>query len=273
MTHSIRLVAIDLDGTLFDSHQEVTSASRAALQRLVKAGIQPFLVTGRGQLGVEMALEMIGMDLPYAASAGALICSGKGGEIISARTFHAKLEVDRVIDFARRHNAGLIADTLDGNIWFGPDELLDRIDPLSAAAARQSRRTFIPEDDFDRPILKLSIAGSLELLAQAETDVLADCPSFYFIYAGLNYMDVTACGVDKRSALELFAARMGVLPSEIAAIGDQPIDLSMLQFASLSIAMGNAPESVKQAAGWIAPTNDEDGVAWALERLAAIHRG
>ena len=60
---------------------------------------------------------------------------------------------------------------------------------------------------------------------------------------------------------------LNISANETAAIGDQPIDISMLEYAKLSIAMANAPEGLKRIALWVAPSNDEDGVAWAIEKM------
>jgi Cof subfamily protein (haloacid dehalogenase superfamily) len=262
----IRLIAIDLDGTLFNSQQQISTASRAALQLALAAGKQLILASGRGSIGMNMTLELLGMDLPYISSAGAAVFSGKNGRIISARTFHAKAELGTVIAFARQTNAGLVADLPDGTLWYGPDMLIESLDAFTAASMKESVRTFEPERDFDRPILKMSLAGGMDLLNSA-AGVLAKCTSLHSVYAGLHYVDLTAHGVDKGSALKIFADQAGIIPEEIAAIGDQPIDLPMLEYAGLPIAMQNAPEVVKQAARWVVPTNDDDGVVWALTRI------
>lgn len=268
MKHDIRLVAIDLDGTLLNAQQKVSMASRAALQQTAQAGISTILVTGRDSTGAEMVLSMLGIDLPYVCSAGSLVRSGKGGTVISARPFHNPDELSKVIAYVRLNNDGLVADLPNGRMcWYGPDGLMDGLDPLTAEAARGSLRTFAPERDFDRPILKISIAGELTFLDAISADVLNGLRAIHHVYAGLHYVDLTAQGVNKGSALEIFAKQANIPPSEIAAIGDQPIDLPMFSFARLSIAMGNAPETVKKVADWTVPSNDADGVAFALMRI------
>ena len=84
-------------------------------------------------------------------------------------------------------------------------------------------------------------------------------------------IDLTAEGVNKGTALHALAESMNLQPEEVAAIGDQAIDLYMLQYASLPIAMSNAVPELKQAVKWIAPSNDEDGVAWAIEEILKLN--
>ncbi len=268
MKRNIRLIAIDLDGTLLNSRQRVAPASRAALQRVTAAGTKSVLVTGRGSAGTEAVLDMLGMDLPYICSAGSLIRSGKNGEVISARPFHNPVELNKVIAYVRRHNAGLVADLLDGKMcWYGPDSLVHDLDPLTVENLPESIRSLSPEQDFDCPILKISVVGSMDFHKAIAADVLSSLESIHHVFAGLRYTDLTAPDVDKGSALEIFAQYAKVSSAEMAAIGDQAIDLPMFALSGLSIAMGNAPETIKGVADWTTSSNDEDGVANALTRI------
>jgi hypothetical protein len=264
----IRLAAIDLDGTLFNPRQEITPANKQALLKAQESGIKIVIVTGRGQRGAERALAMLGMELPYVSSAGALARENRDGPALYAHTFHRLAEISHVIEFARHADVGLIADTPEGiSLWFGPDALEEFMDPMTADDARRSVRSLDPEKDLDRPLLKLTIAADMGALLQVEALVSEKCPSLHQVYSGLKYIDLTARGVNKGAALKALAGHWRIPSHEIAAIGDQAIDLKMLQYAGLPVAMANGVDALKQAAKWIAPSNDEDGVAWALERL------
>jgi Cof subfamily protein (haloacid dehalogenase superfamily) len=264
----IRLAAIDLDGTLFNSQQNVTALNKQAIQNALERGIRIVIVTGRGRTGAERALDMLGMDLPYICSAGALAREARNGTALYAHAFHHPTEISHLFEFSRLNGAGLIADTPEGtSLWFGPDSLEEVMDPMSAADARRSLRSHQPATDFDRPLLKLTIAAELELLQQAEKLVREKCPSIHQTYSGLKYIDLTDRGVHKGTALKALAEIWKLHPREVAAIGDQAIDIEMLKYAGLPVAMANGVDELKQAAQWIAPSNDEDGVAWALERM------
>lgn len=266
----IKLIAIDLDGTLFNSSHQLSDTNKRAVHRALESGLQPVIITGRGRRGAEMALDMLGLDLPYVCSAGALVCAGKtvdAPRIISARTFDAIDELRHLIAYARDFGLGLIADTPNGNFWFGDDALGESLDPLTAATAYESRRSLAPERDFARPLLKVTIVAGPELMREAERIIDQYCPAMQHTFAGMLYTDVTARGVDKCSALEILVSHLGFTPEEVAAIGDQPIDIPMLRCAGISAAMGNAHATVKDAALWVAPTNDQDGVAWFIDHL------
>ncbi len=266
----IKLIAIDLDGTLFNSSHQVSDVNKQAVQRALDAGIQPVIVTGRGRRGVETALDMLALDLPYVCSAGALVCAGRaqdGLRIISARTFDRIAELIPLIDYARRTGVGLIADTPTGNFWFGEDALGDSLDPLTAVYAYESHRSLAPEREFARPLLKITVVAGPESMREVEQLIDTFAPSLQHTFAGMQYLDITARGVDKCSALQIIARHLGVTADESAAIGDQPIDIPMLRCAGVSAAMENAPEPVQAAAQMVVPSNDEDGVAWFIDRL------
>jgi Cof subfamily protein (haloacid dehalogenase superfamily) len=263
----IKLVAIDLDGTLFNPSQQITPASKETIRQLLEAEIQPVIVTGRGRGGAEAALDMLELDLPYICSSGSLIRSGRNGEVISARTFHKHDELETIIRFARQTGIGLIAEAPDNTRWFGPDSINEILDPMTSLHTFKNVRTYEPEHDFDHPLLKVTIVGDADQLIAVERELIDHCPSIYYVHAGMCYIDLTEKNVNKGTALEILSRRMGIKPEEIAAIGDQPIDLPMLMLAGLPVAMGNAPDSLKHAARWIAPSNALDGVAWAIRKI------
>ena len=264
----IKLIAIDLDGTMYTTNRTVTDPVRQALRNATNNRIQPIIVTGRGQRGAEIALETLDMDFPYICSAGALVRTGLSGHSIHSWTFHKHDELVHLINFTRHNGTGLIAEPLEGpTFWFGPDSMNEIMDPLTAKETKKSQRSFQPEKDFDLPLLKVTITADPAKLAEAEKLVRAECPSIHQVYSGIHYIDLTAEGVNKGSALRALAKNMQLHPTEIAAIGDQEIDLQMLKFAGLPIAMANAVPALINCAKWIAPSNDDDGVAWAIDKI------
>jgi hypothetical protein len=264
----IKLIAIDLDGTMYTSDRIITDPVREALVHAKENGLQTVIVTGRGRRGAEIALDTLSMDFPYICSAGALLRPGKIGKTVHAWTFHEHEEFMQVINFSRQNGTGIIAEPEEGApYWFGPDSMNEIMDPLTAKEANKSIRSFMPEKDLDQPLLKATITADPQKLSEAEKVIRASCPSIHQVYSGIQYIDLTAIGVNKGSALKAFAEYMDLDASEIAAIGDQEIDLQMLQYAGLPIAMSNAVPSLLNTAKWVAPSNDNDGVAWAIDNI------
>jgi Cof subfamily protein (haloacid dehalogenase superfamily) len=269
----IKMFAIDLDGTMYTTQRTITSKVRQAILNGMQVGLQPIIVTGRGRRGAELALDTLEMDLPYICSAGALVRPGLTGKTIHTWSFHAHQELMHVINFSRQNGSGIIAEPEQNNsFWFGPDAMNEIMDPLTVKEAQRSIRTFEPEIDFDRPMLKVTLTAAPEVLVEAEKLVREKCPSIHQVFSGIHYIDLTANGVNKGAALQALGKHYGILPEEIAAIGDQGIDIQMLQYAGLPIAMANAIQEVRSIAKWIAPSNDEDGVAWAIDEILKLNR-
>jgi hypothetical protein len=269
---NIKLLAIDLDGTLYNSQHEIALVDRQALARAHDAGLTLLAATGRGRRGVEKACQSLGFDLACLCSAGALACDEQG-RVVSARSFQKIEELLPLIAFARMNHFGLVADTLDGYFWFGDEVFHSLLDPQTLAYAFESRQSLAPEQDFDQALLKVTLAAPPNRLAEAE-ELLDQCaPSLRHTRAGAQYLDITAHGVDKGSALEMYARYLGIARHKIAAIGDQPIDIPMLRFAGVSAAVSNAPAAVRASATLAAPSNDQGGVAWFVQQILSEKTG
>jgi Cof subfamily protein (haloacid dehalogenase superfamily) len=270
----IKMVAIDLDGTMYNSKKIITQEVIDSIHRIIKAGIQPAIITGRGKLGSEMAIHQLKIDMPYICSAGALIRSGMDGEVLRCRSFHSPSETNLIIEHCQVSNIGLLGESLDGTmIWHGSPHFFHGIDEKTRKEIEVGRISQDPKNDFNIPMLKLTLSVETTMLEEVKYFIEAHCPSLHPVISGAHYIDITAQGVNKGTGLRSFAEMRGFKPNEIAAIGDQEIDLFMMEYAGLSIAMENGVQKVKDAAIWIAPSNDEHGVAWALDRIIQMNTG
>ena len=267
----IKLIAIDLDGTIYTTARNIPKPVPEALKIALDTGIEIVIVTGRARRGAENALETLGMDLSFICSAGALICSGKNGKTIHAWTFHNHEELRHVIDYSRKNGTGLIGESISGNRWFGQDALNDIMDPLTARETQLCVRSFEPEKEFDQPFLKVTIVAKPQQLGELEKIVQRDCPGMHQVYSAKHYIDLTADGVNKGTALKALAEFKGLNSEEISAIGDQEIDLHMLKYSGFPVAMSNAVPALKSVAKWIAPSNEEDGVAATIHKILELN--
>src|SRR5207253_6338681 len=136
---------------------------------------------------------------------------------------------------------------------------------------RATNRTWIERVDdglaaCPRPI-KISACGPRETLASLESAVVRRGLSVSLVYSGPEYLEMTAAGVSKGNALRRLVDDLGIPRDRVLVIGDAPNDVSMFQEAGLAVAMGNAAADVQGAADIVAPTLEEDGVAWTLRRF------
>jgi Cof subfamily protein (haloacid dehalogenase superfamily) len=283
----IRLVAIDMDGTLLPDFSKVVSQrNQRALLEAQQAGIVVAIATGRRQAFTAPLLKDVGLraDTPLITSNGAVTRSFSGERIDFQ---HLDPAIARGLCGVLR-GVGMLVFTLDKATK--PDLIVEDMAVASGRLALwvESNRQSIEEvcpienalgDEVD--LIQGMAAGTIAEMEQAER-LLAECAwagQFECVrtaYPGndLSILDLLPKGVSKRSALERLASRLGIEQSETMAIGDNWNDEAMLDWAGTGVLMGNATEELRALAskrGWeIGPTNDEDGVAVMLERAVAM---
>jgi Cof subfamily protein (haloacid dehalogenase superfamily) len=283
----VRLVAIDMDGTLLPDFSTVVSErNRRALLEAQQAGIVVAIATGRRQAFTAPLIDDIGLraDTPLITSNGAVTRSILGERIDFN---HLDPIIARGLCGVLR-GLGLLVVTLDKAT---PPDLI--VEDMALAKGRlakwvESNRLSIAEvqpleaalgDDVE--IIQGMAAGTIAEMEEAERR-LAECAfagQFECVrtaYPGndLSILDLLPKGVCKRYALERLARRLGIAQEETMAIGDNWNDESMLDWAGTGVLMGNATEELRSMAstrGWrVGPTNVEDGVAVMLEKAIAM---
>lgn len=274
-----RLLAIDIDGTLVNSRDEVTPATRDALRRAVDAGIHVVLATGRRYSRALPLVAPLGLDLPLITASGALVKHPLDHSTI----YCAEFERDRlcrmlaIIDEAG-YEAVLYADTFAlGHDMYCRRVEVEQPELAEFFAMNPVGRHIWPAIMTDPPpgVFSGFTMGPREEMAALAEQLEARMPGELYIhvirsprYQGFM-CELSSFGVTKWSSVERLAREWGITDAEICAVGDDVNDIPMLQGAGLGVAMGNAPTEVKAAANRVAPTNDEDGLAevigWILQ--------
>jgi Cof subfamily protein (haloacid dehalogenase superfamily) len=282
----LRLVAIDVDGTLLPTFAQVISPRTArALRAAQEAGITVALATGRRTAYTAPLLEGLGLraDMPLITSNGAVIRTLGGDSIdrchLEARVARGLCGLLRpfgvlVFTFDKPGRGELVIEDLEQvngriSIWVEANRnAIEVVKPLERALI-----------DGEDPIQGM-VAGELSKMRKAEKALKASewsgaCECIKTEYPGrdLSILDLLPPGVSKGWALERLAARLGVDRRETMAIGDNWNDVDMLEWAGQGVMMGNAAVELRAMArmrGWKqAPPNDEDGVAVVLEAALA----
>jgi len=276
-----RLLAIDIDGTLVNSRDELTPATSDALARAGRAGVQIVLATGRRYSRTLHLVEPLGIAVPLVTASGALIKDPRDHRTLFRAEFGSLVLPTALKTIASAGFEPLIcADTFHEGFDFYREreevagrELAEYV-RLNPGCGRVCP-TLVdspPEDTFaafamgtKEQMLALQRALHKVLPGKLSTHVLRS-PK----YTGFM-CEVAPAGVTKWSGVLQLAHQMGCADDEICAVGDDVNDIPMICGAGLGIAMGNALPEVKAAADRIAPSHDEDGlvrvVDWLLEDI------
>ncbi len=263
----IRLLALDLDQTLFGNDLAFSPRVKAAVAEAQKAGLVVTIATGREAAVAARFARDLGLTAPIICTQGACIYDHVHDRILRNETLSPTL-LPRLINAATRHNWNFHFEM--ANRLFLPAhsnhppaffELLryskwSRVDNLLDALKDGPHKMVVTVEHVeDRPQL---IAEMTRALGPDVTIV----PSHPFLVEALPPH------VNKGHALEWLAKSLNIPQAEVMAIGDSDADISMIEWAGLGVAMGNASSNVKAAADWTAPTLAEDGAAVAIERFA-----
>ncbi|MDE3187555.1 MAG: Cof-type HAD-IIB family hydrolase [Acidobacteriota bacterium] len=282
----VRLVAIDMDGTLLPTFTQAISRRNAlALKAAQEAGITVVIATGRRQAYTAPLLEDVGLraDMPLITSNGA-VTRTLGGDAIDR--VHMEARVARALcGLLRQFGAMVFTFDKPGRgelVLEDMDQAHGRI-ALWVEANRKAIEVVKPLEnalpDGEDPIQGMVAGGMSKMrlaekaLKSSEWSSACECVRTEYPGRDLSILDLLPPGVSKGWALQRLADRLGVDRKETMAIGDNWNDVDMLEWAGQSIIMGNAAQDLRTMAkmrGWKqAPPNDEDGVAVVLEAALA----
>lgn len=273
----IRLIALDMDGTGINSRKEFTPRTRSVVQSLIDSGYLVVPTTGRSYYGLVDGLLKL-QNVKYVISAdGAYVTCCETGEHIWKQLIPCAAA------------AGIAGKLLeDGNcVYFHRDDLL--CSHVMACTSRELYRSVfwmpgwqdakeIVTEGLNRILLKegrdvaklglfftrpdgFEVYGSL---------IAEEYPEVNCFHSDSNVLEITSCRTSKGRALQALAQSLGFSPGQVCAIGDNGNDISMLEYAGLGIAMGNAIQETKEKADLVIGTNDEEGAADFLEEYFFI---
>jgi Cof subfamily protein (haloacid dehalogenase superfamily) len=273
----IKLIAMDIDGTLLDSHSRLSPENIAAITEAAARGIEIVIVTGRRFHSARWTVDALPCDFHVIATNGALVKSKDGitlqRHLLSAHT--ARRVLDATEEF--RSGAGVIFDRLrERQVIF---EKIDWNGPYVGPYLSRHRE-FVAEiapltDCLDEDPLEVMFIGECRLLARA-MKLLENLPyaneytlaQTVYAHRSLSMLDVLQKNVNKGSALAAWAAHQGIARDEVMAVGDNWNDREMLEYAGLPVTMGNCVPELRDLGCQMTLSNDNSGVAHAIRKFA-----
>jgi Cof subfamily protein (haloacid dehalogenase superfamily) len=270
----IKLIGIDIDGTLLDTRGQMPAANREAIHEAVAAGVHVALVTGRSYPFARPVADPLPEAVTLIVSNGA-IERGMDGETLARRLLprevaRAVLASTRpyrdaaALIFDRDAERQVVFETMDWEqpnrkgYWSRNQSLIDRSVPLELALVEDPIQVM-----FNGAVLQMrSLAGSLEAEAREFAVSLTE-----YEHRDFSLIDITAPQATKGRALAWRAAQLRLSRDEVMAIGDNFNDLEMLEFAGTPVVMGNAVAPLRQRGWHVTGGQDEAGLAQAIRRF------
>jgi len=264
----IRVLAVDVDGTLLDSSHYLRADVRDALGQLSASGVNIVLATARSPMALSDIVQKLSFSPLLVCFSGAWI-----GKLDAKSLTLTSVLLDKRIaaSSARFILASALAHNIEPNV-FTPDTWRVRTTTNEILAESQivkSHPLIAPDllGDDEEPSKIMLITGQGEPAQVLRTIANSVQSLSTATFSKPNYLEIIAGGVNKAKALVDLTKTLGVDLSQVAALGDGENDVEMLKEAGLGIAMGNASDQTKLAADWLTGTNDEGGVAQAVRRL------
>lgn len=262
-----KIIALDLDGTLTNDAKEVTPKTREALLNAQQEGVVIVLASGRPTYGIKPVADCLELN-----QHGGYMLSYNGGQIIdckSGEVIYSKYLPDDVIpvlySYARSHGHALLGYVGDEIVTEMPwDEYVKdesrinrmavrHVDNLLTSLERHPTKLLMTGD----PAKMIAAEEELSRLVGGRMDVFRSAPFF---------IELVPQGIDKAQSLLRLLSRLNLTQQDLMAFGDGYNDLSMLKLAGLGVAMANAAPEVRADADWVTLSNEDDGVAHALDR-------
>ncbi len=275
-----KLVCIDVDGTLLNNRHKITKRTKEILLKAHELGVHIVISTGRMYTDAEYYSNLIGVKSPVIASNGAFIKEKDNDKVIYKDVLSESLSL-KLLEIFRKHHIKPYFCTPHkfyyGNIMFKLFYLAakvvgtrsNKLDVEYVFSWEQWQKVLHKEKD---NMVKSEIIYRDAALIYELRKELKNLPQLEIIDSSKYNIEITSKGVSKGKAVEMLASLYGLKREEIITIGDSGNDLSMIEYAGLGIAMGNAADIVKQKADYITDSNDNDGVANAINKFILGNR-
>ncbi|MEW5551151.1 Cof-type HAD-IIB family hydrolase [Peribacillus frigoritolerans] len=238
---NIKLVALDMDGTLLNKAGEISVENRKAIKEAENQGVFVVLSTGRSYATCSDFAKSMELQSYLITVNGSEIYDNQGKLV--ERNIVDSESIQWMWELSQKHGTHFWAISCD-NIY----------------------RAEMPEKIHDSQWLKFGFDTNDESIRQIIMDELVSKGTFEISNSSPTNIEVNAMGVNKAKAIKLVCSLLDITMENVMAVGDSLNDLAMISEAKVGVAMGNAQEIVKEKADWITATNEEDGVAKAIRK-------
>ena len=270
-----KLICIDMDGTLLSNKHEIPEFNKEMIKKATQKGVKIAITTGRLFASARKYSEIIGVKTAIIAANGAYIREPNSEEVIYESVL-SKEQFDKIVNVIKKYDFTVYMNTADTVI---SEDVIDEthayklvnneLDDAWKIKFVEGKKFEDVYEEYKNDILKAIFIYDGEdkrelMKAKAE---LAQFEDLEVVSSWANNFEVMAGGTSKGHSVARLAEMMGIKREEVICIGDSENDLSMIEYAGLSVAMGNAIDIVKEKADYITDTNTNAGVGKMIEKF------
>ena len=269
----IKLVALDLDGTTLNTKRQLTERTKTALEAAIKKGIHVVIATGRASSALpEDVFKIEGLKY-LITSNGASVTDMTKDERIYSNCIDAKA-LEKTVSLLRKYDF-MLEFFIKGYAYV--DQII--YDKVTTMKFTEPHKKYIIETRkpvkglLDFALLHKELVENINVNFEDQSDrsmmkkVLATLENVTLTSSFDHNLEIGGATTSKADAIKMLCGKYGISEEQVMACGDSPNDLAMLRAAGFPVAMGNAKDELKEIAQYITSTNDEDGVAEAVEKF------
>lgn len=260
--NSIRLLAIDLDGTLLNEKYELNEIVRESIIRVQSEGILVVIATGRDRKSANPFLQAIEAYRYAITSGGSLIWINDHYVKMNSLT---KFQVVNILSLGKKYNTGVFIDQPEQSWQLGNKTYIDlytRVNNLISDRRIEELLNPLP--------VKITLIQENKTLLEIRQQLENQGLGVSMVFSSNNILDLCPINISKGSALAYLSRKLRIRKNQIASVGDSENDISMFQASKLSFAMGNAPLEVQRTASYVVPSNTKNGIVTAIDIINSL---
>lgn len=272
-----KMICIDMDGTLLDKNKKISEESKVAIKTVYKMGVEVVVATGRIYNNAAYYSHLLGVESPVIAANGAIVREKHTNKVIYESSISTE-ECVKLVEMLYKMKVFFHFYTADTiycsnrlieivtNLYMtkqvGYDNLKIKYNIIKNI--ENWKKLFSENNGKITKCIAFSINPKKMLILKRK---LREFDGITYYGAGKRSVEINSEGVSKGNATRVLANYYGIEREEVVCIGDNENDVSMIEYAGLGVAMGNAIPEVKKVANYITDTNERNGVAKAIKKI------
>lgn len=260
----IKLVATDIDGTIFIPEKEFTSGVKDCINKLSQAGIKVVLVTGRMNAAASKIAKDLGLNTPVVSYQGGLVV--EKGKTLYER-YLTQEQTERILEWAGVNGENIHINLYNDDVLYSEADCYEVQRYCNNLHTEHTVKKFseIKKDKINK-LLAIDYSNP-ERITKYEKELQDVFPDLYIVKSTPYFLEFSNPEASKKCAVEFLQNYWGLKKEEILTIGDQNNDIALLQAGGIKVAMGNATEELKVVADYVTDSVYEDGFVKAMEKF------